>query len=402
MHQAIAAGWRVLLALVLVIAGTQLATRHGFAFSAAALAVAALLLLVDAGMLFRKRPAAERPQPSGSLADLRKLDRLEALLDAVSVALFVLSADGRITYMNRAALRLAGAQAARLSDIAGAGDQAAADLEALIPGGRRVVAFGDGRTALAWTGRIAAPGEPPQRLLSLQMVAGELDAVQIEAWQSMTRVLAHEMMNSLTPITSLSHSVARLVSERRMGSDLESAMETIGRRSENLLHFVERYREMATVPEPAFGPMEVDRLLDGLAHIVRQEAADAGIELEVRAAGPSASVTADAELLEHAILNLLRNAIEAVQGRPEGRITLGARLNETSCIFTVADNGPGLHAGQVEEIFVPFYTTKQTGTGIGLPLARQIALVHRGTLKVEPNSDAGVTFELEIPKRVMS
>jgi len=199
MHQTAAVGWRLGLALVLAIAGVQLAARQSFPFSAAALVVAVLLLLVDAALILRKRPAFDRARPSEPTTNLQKLDQLEALLGAVNVALFMLSPEGRITYMNRAALRLAGTQAARLSDVGGAGDDAVADLEALIPGGRRVVVFDDGRTVLAWAGSVTAPSQSPQRLLSLQLVVGELDAVQIEAWQAMTRVLAHEMMNSLTP-----------------------------------------------------------------------------------------------------------------------------------------------------------------------------------------------------------
>jgi len=178
-------------------------------------------------------------------------------------------------------------------------------------------------------------------------------------------------------------------------------METIGRRSENLLHFVERYREMATLPKPVFRQIEIDRFVNGLSAVTRQEITDLDIAFDVQLAGSAQSILADAELLERAILNLLRNAIEAVQERADGRIKLRAQLNEARCFFAVADNGPGLRTEEIEEIFVPFFTTKEMGTGIGLPLARQIALLHGGTLTARPNPDAGVTFELAIPARAL-
>jgi signal transduction histidine kinase len=391
---AAALSWRLLIAVVLAIAGLRLANSH--TLSAVLLGAVSLALAFDAVVLARQPVRTDLAPPMLLPEEARKLHRMEALLDVVTVALFVLAPDGRITYANRAARRIAGAEV-RLADVTGIGRTAANTLEALGPGERRIVTLHDERMILAWAGAFSEPGEPEQRLLSLQLVVGGLDAVQLNAWHSMTRVLAHEMMNSLTPITSLSQSLCTIAREKPLGSEIVSALDTIARRSENLMRFVERYRAVAEVPKPQVRTIETLPFLERVVLLVRDRVLRSPIQVETSFLHAPDIFDADPELIEQALLNLLLNAIEALDDLAHGQVTLRAKTDGKNVAFEVCDNGPGTPIGLLEDIFVPFFTTKREGSGVGLSLARQIAIAHGGTLTAHHGLDCGMIFRLIVP-----
>jgi two-component system, NtrC family, nitrogen regulation sensor histidine kinase NtrY len=234
-------------------------------------------------------------------------------------------------------------------------------------------------------------------LLSVQLVVGGLDAVQLGAWHSMARVLAHEMMNSLTPITSLTTSLAATARERQLSPEIATALETIAQRSENLMRFVERYRAIAEVPKPLVRPIDTQQFLQGVLLLLRDTAGGRQVKLEQAPKALPASFDADPELLEQALLNLLLNAIDAVADRPNGEVLLRASAEGQTFAFEVWDNGPGVPIGLLEDVFVPFFTTKHGGSGIGLSLARQIAIAHGGSLTGRHRPDGGMVFRMTVP-----
>jgi two-component system, NtrC family, nitrogen regulation sensor histidine kinase NtrY len=371
-------------------------TRH-FA-SAAVVAAAVALLLVDIlRVALRSREDAPVSPAIAERARAQQLDQALALLDAVTVALFAIGPDGRIRFANRAARALAG-EVARLEDALDG--PAAAEILALPVGGRRIVALSDGRSMLVWVGAVATPDGGPQRLVSLQAVAGELDAVQVGAWHAMTRVLAHEMMNALTPVASLAESLARMT-----GGDTRAAVsgaaDTIARQSRHLIDFVERYRAIADLPAPAFAPLDLVTFLADIEALGEAQVSGRGIAFSAAPSPGAVKVEADAGLLRQALLNLLRNAGDAVAGAGAGAgggaVRFACAINGGELRFEVQDDGPGIPPERIEEIFVPFYTTKEGGAGIGLALARQIALAHGGRLAAAPNGGRGMTFVLSIP-----
>ncbi|MHA6717829.1 sensor histidine kinase [Sphingomonas sp. RS6] len=368
----------------------QLQSTH-HAATIALLVIVAALALADIYRSLTRRTAL--PARTEIADDAREADQLLALLDAVATALFVLDAQGRIVRCNRAARQMAGAMVGRLEDIAALDSVAAATVLALSAGARRLVRAKDGRNLLAWCGSFAAPGAAPQRLLSLQWVAGELDAVEIEAWHAMTRVLTHEMMNALAPIVSLTESLVALPDHPPQTA---RALATIERRATHLLGFVERYRQLGDLPRPVPVSFDLSVLVTGVAQSTMSLLGDIGIRLDLSLPAEPARIIADPELLERALANLLQNAADAVRGRPSARITIELTTERTETILRVRDNGPGIPVDRIDEVFVPFFTTKEGGSGIGLSLSRQIAAAHHATLTAVP-SDEGACLELRIP-----
>jgi nitrogen fixation/metabolism regulation signal transduction histidine kinase len=334
----------------------------------------------------------------------RQLDYLQTLLDTVSTSLIVAQLDGRVVLVNRAARRLAGAAVDRLEQIAGVGEEGARTLMALRPGSRQIVSFADGRQMFVVVSEFTVPGQSPQRLMALQRITGDLDAVELKAWQDMVHVLTHEMMNSLTPISSLSESLESLLrtggasTSAAMADEVAGALEAIKRRSLGLMSFVDRYRTVAELPAPKRQLVSMERLLSGIDRLLGPVLREKGVDYRTSIAPPDLCIDADPQLLEQAMINLLRNAADAVVGVDRPRIDVTCELREGQVILAVADNGAGVPEDRRDQIFVPFFTTKAGGSGIGLNLARHIALGHGGQLELRPNSPRGAVFVLTLNK----
>jgi len=327
-------------------------------------------------------------------ATQRRIDQLQTLADSVSAALMVIAPDGAIVLANRAARKLAGEEVSRLADIAAIGRPAADRLLALAPGGREIVRLEDGRQMLAAAVQFRAPGAEPQRLVSLQDIAVELDAVELKAWQDLVRVLAHEMLNSLTPIASLAESLQRRLDQP---AEIAAAVEVIARRSHGLMDFVDRYRKVAEIPSPALKPVPLAPFVAALDQLMSPMFEAAGVAYRSRVEPADLGVGVDAALLEQALINLLKNAADAVAGAASPSVLLSCGRIGDRVEIAVADNGPGLPAEVRDKLFVPFFTTKQGGSGIGLSIARQIALAHHGQLEARPLDPSGTAFVLALP-----
>ena len=336
----------------------------------------------------------------------RQLEYLQSLLDTVTAALFVVGADGRITLANRAAHLLAAASVGRFEEISSFGATVGRQILALNPGTREILTLLDGQRVLVSVASFMNPGQGPQRLISLQRIAGELDAVELKAWQELAKVLAHEMMNSLTPIASLSESLEGLLRAQRpsdparaaaIDAEVVGALEVIKRRSRGLMDFVERYRAIADLPQPRLQGIGLDTVLTGIDRLLSRSYADRGIALRMSIAPPAAAVRADPQMLEQAMINLLRNAADAVAAAERPQVEVRCRAQDANVMIEIADNGCGVPEDRRGQVFVPFFTTKPGGSGVGLNLARQIALAHGGQLAFCANEPQGSVFTLTIP-----
>ena len=325
----------------------------------------------------------------------RRIQELEALVDTVGAALLLVDEDGRITLANRAARALGGAAGGRLADVPALGE-AAEVLESLPPGARAIVRLADQGRMLAFAAGFRAGDGARRRLISLQSLAAELSAVELKAWQDLVRVLAHEMMNSLTPIVSLAESLqapgASVTDEATT-----AALEVIARRSSGLMSFVERYRRVAELPEPRLAEVPAQAFVAGLDRLMAGLVNEKAVAYSSRIEPPGARFRGDAELLEQAMINLLKNALEAVADVAFPRIELACVRADGQFVFAVSDNGKGLPESDPEQVFTPFFTTKAGGSGIGLSLARQIAQAHGGVLTAGQNAPAGTVFMLSLP-----
>jgi two-component system nitrogen regulation sensor histidine kinase NtrY len=329
----------------------------------------------------------------------QRTDFLEALADTVSASLLVLDERGGVVSVNRAARAALGAEPGPLAAIPMLGEATARRLLDLPLGAREIVRLANQQAVLVQVSGFSAGGGA-RRLIAVQGVASDLDAVELKAWQDLVRVLAHEMLNSLTPICSLSERIAgrlRAAPAGAVEAELIEDAEVIARRGQGLMSFVERYRRLTDAPVTvrSLAPAtEIVARLDRLASTMIDRD-DIAYSSEVRPVW--LVLDADADLLEQAMINLLKNAIEAVRGRPEAAVRLSVVLDEDQVALTVADNGPGLPADDPEAAFIPFFTTKAGGSGIGLSLARQIAIAHGGRLEHRRRPPHGAVFRLTLP-----
>ena len=348
---------------------------------------------VDAELKDAFNRVIERFQDAKADRDL-KAGYLDTVIRHVPVAFFAVRQDGSMSLVNNPARRLTGLPT--LGNIR--------ELAALDPGLPETLAdIGAGQQRLLQTSIRGIPVElrvavteirvPDglERLYSIENLSGELSARESSAWRNLIRVLTHEIMNTLTPITSLAQTAVGMLGDPHAEGDVREAVTTIARRSEGMIDFVSRYRELLHVPEPA--PTEVS-VLDALRHVATlMEGSLPGVDISVHVVPETLEVFADRQLLDQVLINVVKNAGEAVAAQEHGRIELTARLDLSRVIISIEDNGPGIPQAELDQVFIPFFTTKRDGSGVGLSLSRQIMSAHNGEIAVETGPD-GSTFRL--------
>ncbi len=333
---------------------------------------------------------------------------LKTLVNHVPVALIAVERGEKVTLLNFAARRLFEGPCAMTSDFPRHGEAFAAGLENLKTGEGQILRM-ERKTGAVQLKAVATDltlAGRQRRLISLQNIESELTAHELAAWQTVIRVMAHEVMNSLTPVTSLAATAQGLVnqaaadlpkddSRKALLNDAAEALETVTRRSEGLLHFVQNHRRLTKRMVAKSERLKLERVFARLKRLLAADLDTRGVTLFTSIEPATLELDADPELLDQALINLMRNAIEALRDTTAGKIELAASHDlDGRTVIKVIDNGLGIPLEQREKVFVPFFTTKRQGSGVGLTLARQIMTVHGGMIVLSETVGGGITVTM--------
>ncbi len=337
-----------------------------------------------------------------------ELIHLKAIIEHVPVPLISIHSQGKVTLWNNSARRLFGANAVDyLRDLNQFGDDFAQHLTDVQAGERRLVTFEvdamEQQLTISAT-QIVIAGKQ-EKLLSMQDIQNELDGAQLQAWQDLVRVLTHEIMNSITPVASLAKTAVDLLADVETKltksdvseelSDVTDAIQTVARRSDGLMNFVGRYRQLTRLQSPSRKLVKLNDIFVQVSSITTQHWSDKKIRFNLDVNPTELTFNVDTDMVEHMLINLLKNAEQAVDGVTEAEISLSAFLNKRGhVVIEVKDNGVGIPKELIQKIFVPFFTTKNDGSGVGLALTRQVMIAHGGTVKLEKNVQQGALFKL--------
>ncbi len=243
------------------------------------------------------------------------------------------------------------------------------------------------------------------KLLSLQNIKTEIDQSEVDAWQKLIRVLTHEIMNSVSPIKLLSGSLIGMFEEDDKikkineidNSTIENSLlglKTIRKRSIGLSNFVETYKNLTQIPKPNFSIFELSKLVEHLDTLLKEDLNKKNIDLQFSCSPDNLKLYADEKLIEQVLINLIKNSSEALLNTKSPCLEIKGELFNDKPLIKVIDNGKGITKNEIENIFIPFFTTKEKGSGIGLSLSRQILHLHGGNISVKSEPNIETTFTL--------
>jgi signal transduction histidine kinase len=242
------------------------------------------------------------------------------------------------------------------------------------------------------------------KLIAFQNVNEALDETESKAWQKLLNVMTHEIMNSIAPISSLADTLKNRLQRKAISpdnnnvslDDLELGIETIKRRSEGLLKFAETYRNLNKITTPNLKKVFIRDVFENIQQLMQPTLDQKNIEMEIILQHTDLQLEIDTNLIEQVLINLVVNSIEAVKDKEDARIILSAYLSANRrTIIKVSDNGIGMPEDVMEKIFIPFFTTKKNGSGIGLSLCKQIMMLHQGNIYAQSKKGAGTAFLMQ-------
>ncbi|MBU0712019.1 ATP-binding protein [bacterium] len=333
---------------------------------------------------------------------------LQTVVQHVGIGLIAFKQDGEVELINNAARRLLKVSNLRnLYDLEPGRTELVNKLLNLKPGEKTLIKLQDNENILQLS--IYAAGftlhQQGLTLISLQNIQSELEEKEMEAWQNLIRVLTHEIMNSVAPISSLASTVNQLLTgdsnneNRDLGTevikDVSAAVKTIEKRSKGLMNFVDNYRKLTRIPKPDFEIFQVKTLFDRVKNLMKDQFEQKSIIFKMQVDPETLELTADPILIEQVLINLCKNAVESIFEKTNPSIALlGKTDGRGNPVIQVIDNGEGIRADVADKIFIPFFTTKKEGSGIGLSLSKQIMRLHNGSISVYSRLDEETIFTL--------
>jgi nitrogen fixation/metabolism regulation signal transduction histidine kinase len=342
-----------------------------------------------------------------------ELRHVKAIVEHVPVPLLSIDNKGVITLWNNSARRLFGIHVVtKVEDLAKFGSDFPKKMQSTLAGERTLITISidDMKHQLIVSATEIVTASHHETLISLQDIQSELAVAQLQAWQDLVSVLTHEIMNSITPVASLSKTAVDLVKdvqEKTKNSaiitgevneeldDVLGAVQTVARRSDGLMQFVKSYRRLTRLPSPIKRTISVGKLFTDVERLATQNWKTKGIDLTTSIIPTALDVNIDIDMVEQVLINLLQNAEQALNQVTSPLVSMSAFLNlRGHVVIEISDNGCGLEAENIEQIFVPFFTTKKEGSGVGLALTRQVMIAHGGVANVRNNQQDGATFSL--------
>jgi nitrogen fixation/metabolism regulation signal transduction histidine kinase len=333
---------------------------------------------------------------------------LQTIVDHVGIALIAYNPDGAVEVINNAAKKLLKVpRLGNIKDLQSTSPRLTQKLLELSPGGKDLVKMqqGDDLLQLSMYATGFVLRKQQMMLVAMQNIQSELEEKEMKSWQTLIRVLTHEIMNSITPIASLSATAFGLLKNDRecevpesvneVIGDVRDAVNTIEKRSKGLLDFIENYRKLTRIPKPDFKIVQVKKLFERVGNLMKDQLENQAVDFTMRVDPETLEITADQALIEQVLINICKNSAEAVDGVSNPKIEITAGTDGFgNPVVKVMDNGKGISEEVAEKIFIPFFTTKPQGSGIGLSLSRQIMRLHKGTLSVSSVPGRETTFVL--------
>ncbi len=331
------------------------------------------------------------------------------IVQHVGIGILTFKRDGSIQIINSAAKRLLRvSKAESIEDLREMSEPLVEAFLKLKTGGRELVRLKSGDEVIqlsVYAIELTLRGEE-LKLISMSNIQSELEEKEMEAWQNLVRVLTHEIMNSVTPISSLAGIVEEDLKhklengnpvnlKKEEAEDMYLSLQTISRRSAGLIRFVKEFRNLTHIPKPKLSDVIVLNLLEEMALLHKKELTDHGVSISISVDPEHFTISADKNMIEQVLINLIKNAIQAFDEQPDKRIELTGFASEKGrAAISVRDNGQGIDAEAMEKIFIPFFSTKKTGSGIGLSLSKQIMRQHEGRISVKSKLGEGTEFIL--------
>jgi len=332
---------------------------------------------------------------------IQKEKYYELIMDSVNTGILVLDDDGYIYQTNKEALHLLGmAVFTHVKQLARIDSSLEKLLRNIQPGEKHQISYTNERGTINLSIRVSEMTLQSKhvRIIAINDINSELDEKEIDSWIRLTRVLTHEIMNSVTPITSLSETLLSIHSD--VDSEVRNGLETISSTGKSLISFVESYRKFTHIPQPHPSLFYVGKFLERMVQLARHHNPFPLVKIQINIEPEDLIVYADENLITQVVINLLKNAMQAIGNeREDGLVEVNAHVSsEEAVIIEVSNNGPMIPAEEAEHIFVPFFTTKEGGSGVGLSVSRQIMRLSGGsiTLKSGPNIKK-TTFVLTFP-----
>lgn len=335
---------------------------------------------------------------------------LQSIVQNIDVSILAYQRDGTVEMINPAAKKLFQVSNLRnISSLRSLSEKLTSTLLTINPGENKLVKVQDEEDILQLA-IFATEFKVKDKVIllsTIKNIQNVLEEQETAAWQKLIRVLTHEIMNSIAPISSLSSTVESMVKPYASGKkegqevdketivEIQAALQTINKRSTGLMNFVESYRSLTKIPEPNFSVVKMDELIGNVHTLMKKDVARRNIILITSVEPDTIEVQIDEQMIEQVLINLIKNSVQALKGRLEAKIQIKSFYNKRGRpTIQVIDNGQGILDDVIDKIFIPFFTTKQSGSGIGLSLSKQIMRLHGGTITAQSKPNEETIFNM--------